>query len=101
MGFEGVIFSDDLSMEGASIAGDVVAGATAALQAGCDMVLICNRPDMADQLLGGLDPSLMSPASAARVAALLPAGAAMSWDALQTDQRYLSALRTIASLMHA
>ncbi|MEB0135558.1 beta-N-acetylhexosaminidase [Actimicrobium sp. CCC2.4] len=99
MGFEGVIFSDDLSMEGASIAGDVVAGATAALQAGCDMVLICNRPDMADQLLGGLDPALMSLASAARVAALLPAGAAISWQALQTDPRYRSALHTIARLM--
>lgn len=101
MGFEGVIFSDDLSMEGASIAGDVVAGATAALQAGCDMVLICNRPDMADQLLAGLDPALASAASAARITALIPSGSPMQWVAMQADGRYQSALRTIASLMHA
>ena len=100
IGFEGVIFSDDLSMEGASVAGDVVAGATAALQAGCDMVLICNRPDMADQLLAGLDPALATTASSERIAALLPSSTPMQWEALQADTRYHAALRTIAGLMH-
>lgn len=69
LGFRGVIFSDDLSMEGAAVAGGIVNRAEAATQAGCDAVLVCNAPDKARELLERWRPAIAA-GSAVRVAGL-------------------------------
>ncbi|TEA77374.1 beta-N-acetylhexosaminidase [Allopusillimonas ginsengisoli] len=92
LGYDGVVFSDDLTMEGATVAGDILARALAALRAGCDMVLVCNRPDLADDLLARLDFA-HGQDSVARIRRLMPRVPAPDWDTLQAEERYQYARR--------
>lgn len=61
LGFQGVIISDDLAMAGAEVFPDVVDRAAAALGAGCDAVLLCNRPDLVDVVLEALPARMAEP----------------------------------------
>ncbi len=104
--FEGAIFSDDLSMEGARrLDGQLVSyteGALAALEAGCDLVLLCNQSlgdgGAVDELIAGLAQAQAqgrwqpSPDSEARRLALLPQTLPTPWDELMLQPAYMQAL---------
>lgn len=98
LGFQGVIFSDDLTMEGATVAGDIVARATAAFDAGCDMVLVCNRPDLADDLLARWMPEVPAAVSE-RIAALQGHSLHADAYALELSEPYLQAREQVLALM--
>jgi beta-N-acetylhexosaminidase len=91
LGFEGVIFSDDLSMEGASFAGGVIERADAAWTAGCDMLPLCNSPDAVGDLLDRWQPQ-SDPLSSSRIARLLPNRPATPWPDLAKDGSYQAGL---------
>jgi beta-N-acetylhexosaminidase len=109
LGFTGAIFSDDLSMEGARrIDGRDVSYAEAAgiaLNAGCDMVLLCNQSvdggAAVDELIHGLQRDVdhgrvpLSSLSDARRLALLPKTAPLAWDELMHDPVYRRALERL------
>ncbi|NUT16951.1 MAG: beta-N-acetylhexosaminidase, partial [Cupriavidus sp.] len=68
--------------------------ARAALGAGCDMVLICNHPDRADQLLSELDVEI-GKLSQRRIRKLFARRKPLDWNKLQQEGEYRAALRTL------
>jgi beta-N-acetylhexosaminidase len=94
LGFNGVIFSDDLSMEGATVGGDVTTRSLAALNAGCDMVLLCNRPDLADELLDNLLWK-MPAQSIARLARMHGAHHPQDMNALHENAEFVAAVKRV------
>jgi len=98
--FDGLVFSDDLSMEGARTFGGITARAQAALEAGCDMVLVCNDPAAVDTLYGSFDYK-MPPVSLVRLARLHGRSGAETMVKLREEARYVAALDAIAGLGHA
>jgi len=71
--FDGVIFSDDLSMAGAASFGSIEERAHSAITAGCDMILVCNAPEQAQRVVA-CESIQNSPESSRRIANLAPLG---------------------------
>lgn len=97
LGFDGCIFSDDLSMEGATVAGGIVQRAEAALNAGCDMVLVCNKPDSANELLAGLKWEMPAP-SRARLVQMHGRSHPKTLMQLHEEAEFVKALHEVASI---
>lgn len=99
LGFDGLVFSDDLSMEGASTAGGVMARANAALNAGCDMVLLCNDPRAQDTMLEGLERRPVAPTLGRRLEKMR--GKTISSATLKANAAYLAATENLARIRQA
>lgn len=104
LGFDGAVISDDLSMEGARrVNGQAVShvdAALLALDAGCDLALLCNQSlgdgRALDALIDGVAEActrgtVLRPEGERRRLSLLPRGEALGWGALQEDPAYLHA----------
>lgn len=95
--FDGLVFSDDLSMEGARAMGGIAERTEAALDAGCDMVLVCNDPAAVDTLYGSFSYA-MPAVGLMRLARLHGRPGAESMVKLREEARYVAALHAIAGL---
>ena len=96
--FSGAVFSDDLLMAGAGVAGSVAERADAALDAGCDLALVCNDTAAMDQVL---DAVKWKPTAEfdARLARLRPRGQASTMVQLADDELYRNACRDLAEVV--
>lgn len=96
--FNGVVFTDDLSMAGAGVVGGMLQRVQTAYAAGCDMLLVCNAPEAVAEVLGGWQPEI-DIRRVDRVEKLAAAGKPMpDWRELRELPRYRAALANLSTL---
>jgi len=89
LGFDGAVLSDDMSMAGADVGGDCGQRILQSLEAGCDMVLLCNAPG---EIPGAIDAlaDYRNPASGPRLDRLR-GGARTAWKNLRESEQWRTA----------
>jgi len=95
IGFKGVIFSDDLSMKGADTAGSYSEKARKSLEAGCDMLIVCNNRQGAKEVADFLTKNNISKVS--KIQTMLKTKD-IDWNNLQDDPRRLDVISRIKDL---
>ena len=95
LGFDGVVFSDDLTMAAALVAGTVEARAKLALSAGCDMVLVCNDQESAITVADWLDASNIPPNTGLNRMRGRPGSEVMN---LYTSEQWIGATELLSTL---
>lgn len=95
--FKGTVFSDDISMAAAEVAGDYPERAALALAAGCDMVVACNNQTAAIQVLKNLD-YIPHPLLQARLMRMHGQGPGLALADLRREARWQSAAARLAAL---
>jgi len=96
LGFSGAVISDDMSMAGAADAGTPPERVAAALAAGCDLVLLCNAPDVVPAVLEHLG-DFTDPAAQLRLMRLR-GGRSLDWNALHAADRWREATALVDAL---
>jgi len=98
LNFNGVIFSDDLGMKGAGFMGNFVERSEKAINAGCDLLLLCNEPEGVIQVLDGLKYQPTKAQTERHIS--LMKRKTVSWSELEASPRYQQAQQRLTALQN-